>query len=139
VEFWDFGQATTIPICNWIFLKLFWWMGNSKGFLTSHYMQDSDTFCISYDVFFFPLSNEGMLSATAIAAEFAQNCQILSKSTHSRAGPHSRAELENSKIEKLSIVNQQVGKILLLLDVACPYARFTRPMTFCVLSMLLNS
>jgi hypothetical protein len=30
--------------------------------------------------FFFFLSNEGMLSSTTIATEFAQNCQILSKS-----------------------------------------------------------
>jgi hypothetical protein len=35
-------------------------------------MQDFDTFCKSYDVLFF-LSNEGMLVATAIAAECAQN------------------------------------------------------------------
>jgi hypothetical protein len=28
-------------------------MENSKGFPTSHHMQDSDTFCKSYDVFFF--------------------------------------------------------------------------------------
>jgi hypothetical protein len=68
----DFGHATTIPIYNWI-LKFFWWMGNSKGFPTSHHMQDSDTFCKSYDVFFFFLSNKGMLSATTIAAESAQN------------------------------------------------------------------
>jgi hypothetical protein len=49
-------------------------MGNSKGFPTSHHMQDSDTFCKSYDIFFFFFLNEGMLSATAVAAEFAQNC-----------------------------------------------------------------
>jgi hypothetical protein len=49
-------------------------MENSKGFPASHHMQDSDTFCKSYDVFFFFfLSNEGMLLATAIAAESAQN------------------------------------------------------------------
>jgi hypothetical protein len=49
-------------------------MENSKGFPASHHMQDSDTFCKSYDVFFFFfLSNEGMLLATAIAAEFSQN------------------------------------------------------------------
>jgi hypothetical protein len=58
---------------------------------------------------------------------------------HSRVGPHSLAEPENSKIDKLSVVNQHVGKILLLLDVACSYARFTRPVTFCVLSVLINS
>jgi hypothetical protein len=54
-------------------------MGNSKGFPTSHHTQDFDTFCKSYDIFFFFLSNEGMLLAIAIATEFAQNCQILSK------------------------------------------------------------
>jgi hypothetical protein len=35
-------------------------------------MQDSNTFCKSYDFFFF-LSNEGMLSATAVAIESTQN------------------------------------------------------------------
>jgi hypothetical protein len=55
-------------------------MGNSKGFPTSHRTQEFVTFCKSYDIFIFFLSNEGMLSATAIGAEFAQNCQILSKS-----------------------------------------------------------
>jgi hypothetical protein len=55
-------------------------MENSKGFPTSHHTQDSDTFCKSYDVFFFFLSNEGMLLAIAIVAESAQNCQIVSKS-----------------------------------------------------------
>jgi hypothetical protein len=40
-----------------------------------------NTFCKSYEVFFFSLSNEGMLLATAIATEFAQKCQILSKFT----------------------------------------------------------
>jgi hypothetical protein len=40
-------------------------------------MQDSITFCKNYDVFFFFLSNEGMMSTTAIADEFAQNCTKL--------------------------------------------------------------
>jgi hypothetical protein len=54
------------------FFEIFWWIGNSKGFTTSHHTQGSDTFCKSPDVFFFFLSNEGILSATAIATEFAQ-------------------------------------------------------------------
>jgi hypothetical protein len=49
------------------------------------------------------------------------------------------SSIENSKIEKLSALNQQVGKILLFLDVAWPYAQFIVPMTFCVLSILINS
>jgi hypothetical protein len=30
------------------FFETFWWMGNSKGFPTSHYMQDLDLYCRSY-------------------------------------------------------------------------------------------
>jgi hypothetical protein len=40
--------------------------------------------------------------------------------------------LENSNIEKLSILNQQLGKIL-------PYVWFIAPMTFYVLFTLKNS
>jgi hypothetical protein len=59
------------------FLKLFWWMGNSKGFPTSHHTQDSDTFCKSYDVFFFPFKWGHAVSHRHMAT--AQNYQILSK------------------------------------------------------------
>jgi hypothetical protein len=34
-------------------LELFWWMGNCKGFQTSHCKQDSDTSCMSYGGLFF--------------------------------------------------------------------------------------
>jgi hypothetical protein len=61
------------------FLKLFWWMKNSNGFPTSHYSQESDTFFISYDLFFFFYSNDGMLLATTIAINFAQNWPNLPK------------------------------------------------------------
>jgi hypothetical protein len=54
MEFRDFGHATIAPICNWIFETLLV-DGKFKG-----------------------LSNEGMLSSTAIAVEFAQNCPKLS-------------------------------------------------------------
>jgi hypothetical protein len=47
--------------------------------------------------------------------------------------------LENSNIEKLSALNQQLCKIPLVLVVAVPYVRFTAPIIFCVLSMLINS
>jgi hypothetical protein len=47
--------------------------------------------------------------------------------------------LENPNIENLLALNQQLGKILLVLVVAVPYVRFTVPMTFCVLSTLINS
>jgi hypothetical protein len=38
--------------------------------------------------------------------------------------------LENSNIEKLWALNQQLSKILLVLVVVVPYAWFTTPMTF---------
>jgi hypothetical protein len=44
--------------------------GKFKGFPTSHYMQDSITFFISYGIFFFFFSNEGMLSTTIISRIF---------------------------------------------------------------------
>jgi hypothetical protein len=47
--------------------------------------------------------------------------------------------LENSNIEKLSALNQQLGKILLVLVIAVLYVWFTASMTFYVLSMLINS
>jgi hypothetical protein len=47
--------------------------------------------------------------------------------------------LENSNIEKLSALNQQLGKILLVLVVGIPYVWFIASMTFCVLSTLINS
>jgi hypothetical protein len=47
--------------------------------------------------------------------------------------------LENSNIEKLWVLNQQLSKILLVLVVAVPYVWFTTPMTFSVLSTLINS
>jgi hypothetical protein len=47
--------------------------------------------------------------------------------------------LENSNIEELLGLNQQQGKILLVLVVALSYdVRFIAPMTFCVLSMLIS-
>jgi hypothetical protein len=64
------------------FLKLFWWMENSKGIPTSHCTQDYDTFFVSCDILFFFFSNNGMLSAIAIwqkLPEFAQSCHILPK------------------------------------------------------------
>jgi hypothetical protein len=47
--------------------------------------------------------------------------------------------LENSNIEKLWALNQQLSTILLVLVIAVPYVRFIAPMTFCVLSMLATS
>ena len=47
--------------------------------------------------------------------------------------------LENSNIEKLWALNQQLNKILLVVDVAVSYAQFIIPMIFCVLSILINS
>jgi archaellum biogenesis protein FlaJ (TadC family) len=44
--------------------------------------------------------------------------------------------LENSKIEKLWALNQQLGKILVVLVVTVPYVRFIAPMAFYVLSTL---
>jgi hypothetical protein len=49
------------------------------------------------------------------------------------------SSLENSNIEKLWAMNEQLSKILLVLVVVVSYVRFTTPMTFCVLSMLINS
>jgi hypothetical protein len=51
-------------------------MENSKGFPTSHHTQDSNTFCKSSD-FILIYSNEGMLSAIAIAIESDQTCPKL--------------------------------------------------------------
>jgi hypothetical protein len=48
-------------------------------------------------------------------------------------GPNS---LENSSIEKPWPLNQQLSKILV---VHVSYVSFTAPMTFCALSMLMNS
>jgi hypothetical protein len=48
-------------------------MGDSKGFPTSHHKQDSNIFCKSYDVFFYSFQMRGMVLATAIATESAQN------------------------------------------------------------------
>jgi hypothetical protein len=47
--------------------------------------------------------------------------------------------LENSNMEKISTFNQQLRKILMALVVAISYVWFTAPMTFCVLSTLINS
>jgi hypothetical protein len=48
MDFRDFGHATTIPICNWIFWNFF----GGWDIQRASQQQDSDTFCISYDVFF---------------------------------------------------------------------------------------
>jgi hypothetical protein len=58
-------------------------MENPKGFPPSHDTQDSDSFLISYDSNYnFFLLNKGMLLAIAMAAKFAQNCQIYPKYVH---------------------------------------------------------
>jgi hypothetical protein len=47
--------------------------------------------------------------------------------------------LENSNIEKLSALNQQLSKIPLVLVSAISYVQFTTPMTFFVLSTSINN
>jgi hypothetical protein len=77
MEFWDFGHTTTIPICNWIFQNF------SGGWEIQGAFQQAITskiltlFAKVMTFFFSFLSNEGMLSATTIATESAQNCPKL--------------------------------------------------------------
>jgi hypothetical protein len=54
MEFRNFGTQLWFQIIIGFF-ELFWWMGNSKGFSTSHYTQHFYTIFISYGVlcFFF--------------------------------------------------------------------------------------
>jgi hypothetical protein len=72
MEFRDFGHTTTIPICNWVF-ETFLVDGKFKGLSNKPSYARFGHFCKSYDIFFFCLSNEGMLSTIAIATESAQN------------------------------------------------------------------
>jgi hypothetical protein len=53
--------------------------------------------------------------------------------------PYSLNNQENSNIEKLWTLNQQLDKILLVPVVAIAYVWFTTPLTFYVSSTIINS
>ena len=72
MEFKDFGHATMIPICNRIFWNFFDRWEIQKAFQQAITRKILTLFA-KVMCFLFFLLNEGMLSATAIAPEFAQN------------------------------------------------------------------
>jgi hypothetical protein len=79
MEFRNFGHATMILIYNWIFWNFFGRKEIQRAFQQAFTPKILTLLQKLWSFFFFFLSNEGMLLATAIAPEFAQNCQILSK------------------------------------------------------------
>ena len=72
MEFRDFGHTAMIPICNWNFRNFFGGWEIQRAFQQAITCKILTLFA-KVDIFFFFLSNEGILLATTIATESTQN------------------------------------------------------------------